>query len=67
MFYGLNFLMDTSMKELIITRYKDLIAFILVLICVIALFILDTKITDSLRQKLYAIIGICSGFLFRGR
>jgi hypothetical protein len=54
------------MKELLFKNYKDIIALFLIVICFLALVIMDSKISDSLRQTLSWIITGCIGFIFRG-
>jgi len=53
------------MKELVLKNYRELIAFVLIVICVLALLIMDKTISNSLRQYLYGFIGICIGYLFK--
>lgn len=54
------------MKELVLKNYKDIIALFLIVICFLALVIMDGRISDSLRQTLSWVIVGCIGFIFRG-
>jgi len=56
-----------TMENFISTHFRDLIAFLLVIMCLMALIFLDKKISSSLRRTLVHIIVGCIGFLLRGR
>ena len=53
------------MERFLIQHFKDVIASLLIIICVVALFIMDDKISNSLRQYMYGFIGLCIGYLFK--
>lgn len=54
------------MKNIIQRNYKDVIALVIILISIVSLIFMDNRISDSLRQFLYSLIGICTGYIFRG-
>ncbi len=54
------------MEDFLNKNYKDLIASVLIVICLLALIFLDNRISASLRQTLGYIIVGCLGFLFGG-
>ncbi|APQ17233.1 hypothetical protein A9200_07520 [Maribacter hydrothermalis] len=54
-----------KMEKFLIQNFKEVVASILIIIGVLALLIMDDKISTSLRQYLYGFIGICIGYLFK--